>query len=363
MSLIHQYTFLHPSPKIVSFDPILKLLKKVEPESQEKIQKLNKQRNKLIGFIHENKSLKEIILAIEEYLPFILGLVEGMSKHIQDVQKATSVGITFTFTSGLLNCTKNVSFSKSQYFSQSSLQFELFMMLWIYSYTLINYGHLKINENSEKEATNAFLNASGVLEYLFTEINVCQKIGLNIQMQGLPETFPISSSLISKYCISMTNMIAIKTAIQLNKKSSVIARLCIAVYQLFDKMKEDYDQLQQLCNEPLDLSFKLYIQQNRILYRSLSFIYLSIDSQNQKLSLEFILLASKQLDEIDLYKISNNPFLKSKKLLHEQIKSILNSLEKNNQERIGDLKNFIPEGVTILKSIPFTNIKPSFTTI
>jgi hypothetical protein len=203
------------------------------------------------------------------------------------------------YTSGFLEDYKfgRVVARKNQIFSQTSLQFELLMTHWIYGYLLMNRAEEALNkstkeetEETEKEVTNYFRSAAGVFEYIQNSISVYNQIGLNISSPGFPETFSVFAEMLVKYCITMAQVVAIKTAIQKNKSSIVIAKLSIAVYKSFDKIKIQFEEVQKLvmnlqnkaATSPLDQKFFLLINEHRIFYRSFSLKYLALDLESKE---------------------------------------------------------------------------------
>jgi hypothetical protein len=252
-----------------------------------------------------------------------------------------------------------------------SLQFEYMMTLWTYGNSLINNGHflLQTVENSDREASNSFLVAGGVFEHLFSEITIWQTVGINVKEIGLPESFPSAAALMSKCCIALNNMVAIKTAAALKKKNSVIARLCIAVYQLFDKMKLDFDVLakesQDTFGSQLNLSLKEYISFNRVLYRSLTCMFMGLDAKDVGKDGLVFLFKTMGLNQIDQFVIHEElerglcaDITLAKKAIHKQ----LSALEALDEHFDVEFKTLLPEGVTIMKCVPFA-LKPSFLVI
>lgn len=66
----------------------------------------------------------------------------------------------------------------------------------------------------------------------------------------------------------MGQVIAINTAVKTQKSETLIAKLCVAAYKQFDKVMENFQNLQELCTpHELDTSFEIVLSQYRILYR------------------------------------------------------------------------------------------------
>ena len=152
-------------------------------------------------------------------------------------------------------------------------------------------------EEFEKEATNCYRLAAGVFEYLHNSISVYNQIGLNITSPGFPETFSIYPEMLMKYCVTIAQVIAIKTAIHKNKSPIVISKLSIAVYKSFDKIKLQFDELQKLVSNVqhkgstsnLDLDFINLVNEYRIFFRSFSLKYLALDFEKKEFEFFFVL--------------------------------------------------------------------------
>jgi hypothetical protein len=258
------------------------------------------------------------------------------------------------------------------------------MTHWIYGYLLMNRAEEALNkstqeqsEETEKEVTNYFRSAAGVFEYIQNSISVYNQIGLNISSPGFPETFSVFAEMLVKYCITMAQVVAIKTAIHKNKSFIVIAKLSIAVYKSFDKIKIQFDEVQKLVTNLqnkastslLDQKFSLLISQHRVFYRSFSLKYLALDFESKEFFFIFfnfslplsLLLVESALKQLQQMKPCNSKFQSFSSNLNEELEELKEKFKTEEKcEKI--LSEVIPDGIMLMKPSPL-NIKSAFKTL
>jgi len=268
-------------------------------------------------------------------------------------------------------------------FFKSSLQFELIMVYWIYAYSLMNLASSMIEgaalseiDTVEKEVSNIFRKAAGVLENQQVYITICTKLGMSIRENFLPESIDRTAGLLSKYCIACAQIIFIKVAITFNKAPNVIARLCVKVYKMFDKMKEDFDSISlqivggdQTNKFPLNQQLATHINEVRILMRVLTSVYMAQDvgERNKTLAASFLFYGRKQLDEFEpfietLQDLSQN-LVPLKLKLRELLDSFKDKFSVLDESKdilpLSEVIKEIPEGMAAIKSVPF-DPQPAF---
>jgi hypothetical protein len=219
--------------------------------------------------------------------------------------------------------------------------------------------------------------ATGVLEYLRNEFlsdnnKIIEEIahGKANELLKMPELNKTGCESIQYYCNAIGQMIAIQASILSEACTpSVLCKLCVQTFQLFDQVKNSSDRLPNTIK--VSDMFRILATQYRIIYRTLALYYLAIDTnKNEKsgLSVALIITANNQLEEIYI-------------LNHLQVKSSINDLEilssavrelqvdckklEQKYERenrtvfrepipdISEIPKVIPEGVLIPQSIPF----------
>ncbi|KAL0480541.1 hypothetical protein AKO1_006825, partial [Acrasis kona] len=398
------FTFDMPQTKPVSFDKLSLKESGDSGESKKKLQQATKLREKVYNALSKHRSYSDTVQLLEDYLPYLNGIVHALERPQNESDVTT---IAFQWTSGLLEDSASKTIlakSKKAVFTRKNIKFELFMILWTYGYSLCNLAADLVRTATQstfymqtKEASILFRKASGIFQYLETELS---KASLYLDEKKLPEVLPQSASTLQNYCLALSQIIAIHHAIESGKSLRTIAKLCVQVYRQFDSAKNFIDEtVNHIRNEtptsakynPSGLSssssnyslnssttpisssssqtninegVRIIIVQYRILYRGITLYYLALDANKDEqagLSVGYITTANLQLKELDIFKdVKNNPFIPEVRRIYTESKKLEGKYEKENRmvfrEDVPLAENLeIPKGLSLFKASEFVN--------
>ncbi|CAG8542782.1 1181_t:CDS:2 [Paraglomus occultum] len=309
------------------------------------------------------KDYNKIIQAIDDYLPYLLAIVDCLESGEVKLRKEIETSWRCSLSDSILREKPRVACK--------GIYYELIFVLLTYGYACSNWASSIISRQSEqedadfaaKQAANLLCRAAGVFAYISKQ--VCPKWE-NPPSSRPPDVYSDISASLSKVVLADASSIAIRKHATQRSSSSLSGKLAIGIageYETANGLIKSLKDPSKVCTE-----FKKYVVNGALFHQALGKKFLAKDASEHQANGQAVGFITEAKDIFrQLSKSKSSAISEQAAQEYAETSELCHTYTKNNNtysfDRIpskADLQTLTPGGRMALDLTKYTPPKPAF---